>query len=94
MFQAASLTLSPVLEDFANIVLSGSVPKAVRHIFFGANLHALKKKDGGLCPMVVGLTLRCLVSKIANRWGSARMRMLLKNGSILAPRQLGWRLRS
>jgi len=33
--------------------------------------------------VAVGLTLRRLVSKIANRWGSARM------SPILAPRQLG-----
>jgi len=84
MFHAAGLTLGPVLVDFANIVLSGGVPKEVRHIFFGANLHALKKKDGGLRPVVVGLTLRRLVSKIANRWEwETRM------SPILAPRQLG-----
>jgi len=83
MFQAAGPTLSPVLVDFANMVLSSGVPREVRHIFFGANLHALKKNDGGFCPVAVGMTLRRLVSKIANRWGSARMSL------ILAPRQLG-----
>jgi len=55
-------------------------------VFFGANLHALRKKDGGLRPIAVGLTLRRLVSKVANSWNArndARM------ASFLAPRQLG-----
>jgi len=42
-----------------------------------------KEKRCVLRPVAVGLTLRRLVSKIANRWGSARM------SPILAPRQLG-----
>jgi len=42
-----------------------------------------ERMTGGLRPIAVGLTLHRLVSKIANRWGSARM------ASVLAPRQLG-----
>jgi len=71
------------LLDFANMLLLGGVPKEVRHVFFGASLHALRNKDGGLRPIVVGLTLHRLVSKVANKWGSVRM------VADLVPRQLG-----
>ena len=33
--------------------------------FFGANLTALQKKDGGVRPVAVGCTLRRLVVKVA-----------------------------
>ena len=36
------------------------------HPFFGANLIALRKKDGGVRPIAVGCTLRRLVAKCAN----------------------------
>jgi len=52
-------------------------------MFFGANLQALRKKNGCLRPIAVGLTLRRLISKVASRWGSAWM------SPLLAPRQLG-----
>jgi len=51
------------------MVLAGGVPKQNRPYLFGANLHALRKKDGGLRPIADGLTVRRLVSKVANRWG-------------------------
>jgi len=38
------------LLNFSNLVLAGSVPPAIRHLFFGANLIAFRKKDGGLRP--------------------------------------------
>jgi len=83
MFQISGPMLGTALLDFTNLVLSGGVPKEVRHVFFWANLHALRKKDGGLRPIAVSLTLRRLLSKVANKWGSARMAV------DLAPRQLG-----
>lgn len=75
--------LPTALTNFMNLVLSGGVPQPVRHVFFGANLHALRKKDGGIRPIAVGLTLRRLASKIVCRWAADR---LLPD---LAPRQLG-----
>jgi len=54
------------LVDFINHVLAGGVPLPVPHVFFGASLHALRKKDGGLHPIAVGLTLRRLEFKIAS----------------------------
>jgi len=56
-------TLTLALADFANLVLAGRVPHSVRPSFFGATLLPFKKKDGGLRPIAVGLTLRRLVAK-------------------------------
>jgi len=61
----------------------GGVPMQVRHIFLGASLHAISKQGGRLRPIAVGLTLRRLSSKVANRWATERM------VPLLAPRQLG-----
>jgi len=66
-----------------NLVLAGGVPQEVRLVFFGASLHAISKKDGGLKPIAVGLTLRRLASKIGNRLATERVLL------ILGPRQLG-----
>jgi hypothetical protein len=71
------------LADFANLVLGGGVPEAVRPIFFGASLLPFTKKDGGIRPVAVGLTLRRLVAKLASS------RALVSCTAILAPVQLG-----
>jgi len=71
MVQESGTLFISSLVNFVNHVLSGGVPEPVRHVFFGANLHALRKKDGGLRPTAVGLTLRRLTSKVVNRVGSA-----------------------
>ena len=76
-------TLSEVLADFANLVLGGGVPKAVRPIFFGATLLPFIKKDGGIRPIAVGLTLRRLIAKIASS------RALDSCAGVLGPSQLG-----
>ena len=52
--------------------------------FFGANLIALQKKDGGVRPIAVGCTLRRLVAKVAGG------KVMDAMGSLLAPRQLGY----
>ena len=46
------------------IVYPGRVPKLVAEVFYGANLIALGKKDGGVRPIAVGFTLRRLAAKI------------------------------
>jgi len=51
--------------------------------FFGGRLIALEKKAGGLRPIVIGLTLRRLVSKCANTVVSASLQ------DKFLPRQLG-----
>ena len=71
------------LTAFTNFVLSGQVPIWVRPFFFGAELFAFSKKDGGMRPIAVGLSLRRLVAKAACRIVSERCAAFLK------PRQLG-----
>ena len=74
----SSLTL------FIKLVLEGDVPVSARPYFFGANLVALGKKDGGVRPIPVGCTLRRLVAKVAGRGVMEEM------GALLSPRQLGY----
>jgi Reverse transcriptase (RNA-dependent DNA polymerase) len=71
------------LTELVNLILAGGVPEWARTFFFGATLLAFTKKGGGVRPIAVGLTLRRLVSKVANS--------LVVNTctSFLAPRQLG-----
>ena len=52
-------------------------------ILFEANFIALRKKDGGIRPIAIGLTLRRLAAKIGS------FRVVQSVGSALAPLQLG-----
>jgi len=79
---SADETLNGALLDFVNLVLAGGVQDAIRPYFFGVRLHALTKKDGGLRPIAVGMTLCRFVSKVANR--SA----MLSSIGTLVPKQL------
>ena len=74
--------LLQALTSFVNHILNGRTPHFIRSTFFGASLIALHKKDGGIRPIAVGLTLRRLVAKCASR------RVLQSMGSYLAPLQL------
>lgn len=59
-----------LLEDItqlANIMLEGAVCPDILDVLYGANLCALKKKDGGIRPIAVGCTWRRIVSKICCR---------------------------
>ena len=76
-------TLDQSLTSFVNMVLSGGVPESVRPVFFGGKLHAIRKPNDGLRPIAIGLTLRRLVSKVANRMA------VEKCTPILSPLQLG-----
>jgi len=76
-------SLDVILQDFCNLTLAREIPSAVRPAFFGGVLYALVKPDGGIRPIAVGLILRRLVAKVANRWALEKCR------SFLAPRQLG-----
>ena len=80
---SAGGTFEKTLLNFCNLILSGRVPDIVRPYFFGASLHALCKKDGGIRPIAVGLTLRRLCSKLANSLA------LIKCQNILNNRQFG-----
>ena len=82
--QTSHHVLLPALVSFVQLVLEGRTPSSVRPFFFGANLTALHKKDGGIRPIAVSCTLRRLVAKIA----ASKVREELT--SLLAPRQLGF----
>ena len=56
------------LADFINsVVLNGSIPEWLCPLFYGARLVALGKKDGGVRPIAIGLTLRRLAAKVVMR---------------------------
>ena len=55
------------LTALVNLMLGGSVPDNITDTLYGANLCALKKKDGSLRPIAIGNTVRRLVSKICCR---------------------------
>ena len=74
----------PTLVSFVRLVLDGKTPAAVRPFFFGANLVALQKNDGGVRPIAVGNSLRRLVAKVASA------RVVSEMSDLLAPRQLGF----
>ena len=80
--QEASPNLLSALTLFTNTVLEGRCPSDVATIFLGGRLIALTKKSGGLRPIVVGLTFRCLASKCASVFG-------ITQSSYFSPLQLG-----
>ncbi|XP_072937198.1 uncharacterized protein [Epargyreus clarus] len=56
-----------LLEDITqliNFMLQGKVNNDITAILYGANICALKKKDGGIRPIAVGCTFRRLASKV------------------------------
>ena len=57
--------LLKALTALVTLVLEGRTPEAIRPLFFGASLTALKKKNGGIRPIAVGCTIRRLASKCA-----------------------------
>ena len=60
----AGARLLQAITDFANeIVLKAKVPDQLTPYFYGSNLIALRKKDGGIRPIAVGNTLRRLIAK-------------------------------
>ena len=56
--------LAQSLAAFINVVIKGSIPDMIQPLFFGARLIAFNKKDGGLRPIAVGLTLRRVAAKV------------------------------
>ena len=82
-----SLELLSALAAFFTLVLEGKTPLPIRPFFFEATLIALEKKEGGVRTIAVGCTLRSLVAKIAG------FRALESRATLLAPHQLGYRIR-
>ncbi|XP_055334990.1 uncharacterized protein LOC129586034 [Paramacrobiotus metropolitanus] len=75
------------LASVLNIVVNGKIPSDIRPTFFGGKLIALRKKDGGLRPIAVGLTLRRIVAKIVCTKVADRVT------ATLCPLQLGFNIR-
>ena len=81
---SSAQVLLPALTAFVQLVLEGRTPTFVRPYFFGANLTAIHKSNGGVRPIAVGCTLRRLVAKVAGG------KIMEEMGELLAPRQLGY----
>ena len=77
-------SLLSTLAAFVSLVTNGETPAEIRPLFFGARLTAISKKEGGVCPIAVGCTLRCFVAKIASGIVLGDM------SALLAPRKLGF----
>ena len=58
-----SQVLLPALTAFVQLVLEGRTPTFIRPYFFGANLTAIRKSDGGVKPIAVGCSLRRLAPR-------------------------------
>jgi hypothetical protein len=78
------VNLTTSLTNLGTLLLNGKVPSSICPILYGANLCALKKKDGGIRPIAVGFTIRRLISKIVCR------RIADKLGPKFRPHQLGF----
>jgi len=70
--------------DLTNLLLEGNTPFQVRSSLFGARLLAVTKKNGGICPIVVGYVWRRLAAKVACSY------LKEAGAELLAPRQLGF----
>ena len=82
--EASRRILISALTAFVQLVLECRTPASIRPFFFGANLTAFQKKQGGMRPIAVGCTLRRLVAKVADAKVAKEM------GELLVPRQLGY----
>ena len=60
----SSEVLDCLVDFINNIILAGIIPDNVCKIFYGASLMALSKKDNGVRPIAIGLTLRRLAGKV------------------------------
>ena len=81
------------LRALVNVILERNIPFKLRPYFFGAKLIALKKPDGGLRPISIGITFRRLSAKCAGyhvfesrqaRYGNRQVGVGTKRGAELA----------
>ena len=81
------------LTNLVNVILEGKVPFELRPYFFGAELIALKKPDGGLRPIAVGNIFCRFSAKCAEyhvfesrraRYGNRQVGVGTKKGAELA----------
>ena len=79
----AESSLLSALTDLFNVMLRGEVPQFAVPVLYGANECAIRKKDGGIRPIVVGSTFRRLSVKVGSR------PVVRAFGEELRPLQLG-----
>ena len=80
----SAIALLDALADFCNsIIFKGQVPQWMCPMFYSATLIALSKKDGGVRPIAIGMTLRRLAAKVA----MTKLRDTCK--AFFQPHQLG-----
>lgn len=72
------------ITELSNLLLRGELNSETCPFFYGANLCAFLKKDGGIRPIAVGCTIRRLIPKL----GCFEMREKLS--SYLLPHQIGF----
>ena len=65
-------------------ILKGEVSNSITPLLFGANLTALRKRDGGIRPIASGSVIRRLCGKIISR------RLQVGLGESFRPIQLGY----
>ena len=63
--EASANSVLRSISRFASFVSSTKIPDPIKHLFFGANLYAFQKKDGGIRPIAVENTFRRLFSKLS-----------------------------
>jgi len=78
LWRESGSDLLTALTAFVNMTLAGKCPADAAAISFGGRLIALNKKAGGICPIAVGFTLRCLVSKCANTYAATYLATYFK----------------
>ncbi|XP_055351591.1 uncharacterized protein LOC129597910 [Paramacrobiotus metropolitanus] len=84
---AHSAPLCDALATVMSIAVDGNIPAEIRPAFFGGKLIALRKKEGGLRPIAIGMILRRLTAKIICT------RLKDRSAAILSPQQLGVNVR-
>ena len=81
--QTANSLLDALMDLLNNIIFAGKVPSFMVPIFYGADLIALSKDDGGVRPIAIGNTIRRLAGKVA------MTKVKEKCPALLHPNQLG-----
>ena len=83
MGEGVSSGLLAAVTTLVNLLIEGNVPEEIRPYLFGGRLVALLKKGGGVRPIVVGLTLRLLTSKLVSKHAASLL------APTLSPLQVG-----
>ena len=81
--EGSDARLLEALTSVTNIMLAGELSQKINDVLYRGRLLALKKKDGGLRPIVIGYTIRRLAAKCTNKYATEKL------APQLAPIQLG-----